>query len=386
MNKIVSKLLFLVLMLSLLSGCNSDSGQQDKKEIKVGITSTAQYTILPLVDRFNEENESYVVNYTIIGDMQDFNQYQYDLMQMSENIQDGSCLFDAIVAMNDEINTATSNFENLQPYIYNDDELAGNTFPNFLESITVSDQITSMWLRIGYETMLVAENDKLSLPILTLEEVDQNFEKSGYSKLFSDIVDGRTFFEKLGKAYMLYHTDFSTSTCNFNTDEFRTLLIWCKNKTYSTIETDDKNFVEISFNPYYVSASILGKLFNGYPVNGHGVSYYNNRYETISIIESSKNKEEVWAFAKYLALNCDNSPFNYSRYIENISSDLSDEQLLSYCEQLDNTSLAMVDEYEPIYRIMDKYADDFFCGNISVDFAIEMIQKETTEYLQSSYK
>lgn len=372
--------------------------------VRVGvIDGVASQNIAKTVTRMNAADSPYIYETTVFSnDEQELNRFRAELAAGS---------FDLVVFHN-EINTSTSFFEDLYPYLDRGEELSRASFlPNLLESTSVQGQLHQIWNSVTIATMIAREDfvgDGRGLSIADCERLVAE------KKELQSLLDNRTSSEYtlkqdllLNIAYMAMtaFVDTENASCHFDSEEFMNLLSLC-DRIKANPDSSGTDF--LLYSAWVGSAADLPKMeeklgrcsFVGYPDGKEGIHYYQltNNYEhcmAAAIPSNSLNKEGAWHFIKMLLsrsnqLTIANTygagmPVVYDVLKETSSLIADEKDTAAFYDLLERTKYAELYGDATLREIIIDSSQAYLNGEKTLKETAQLIQSKASIYVAEQY-
>lgn len=372
--------------------------------VRVGVVdAVASQNIAKTVTRMNTADCPYIYETTVFsGDEEELNRLRAGLAAGS---------FDLLVFHN-EINTSSSSFEDLYPYLDADGELSRESFlPNLLESLSVKGELHQIWNSVMISTLIAQEEyvgDGRGLSIADCERIVAENDE------LQSVLDNRTANESalkqdllLNIAYMAMtaFVDKENASCNFDSEEFMNLLSLC-DRIKANPDSTGTDF--LLYTALVGTADALPDMeetlgscsYVGYPDGGDGIHYYQlpNEYENCmaaAIPSGSGNKEGAWYFIKTLLsranqLTIANSfgtgfPVNYEVLKEAVATNASAEDAGALHGLLERTKYAELYGDATLREIIIDSSQAYLSGEKTLKETARLIQSKAGVYMAEQY-
>lgn len=324
--------------------------------------------------------------------------------------------FDLIIFSN-EINTDSTMFDDLYPYIDVDPELSREDFlPNLLESMSSGGELHQLWNSVYVHTMLAREDivgDGYGLTVKDCEQLAEEndsvqsvFEnhRASQSAVWEDTL--------LSIAYLAEaaFVDKAEGTCNFDSEEFSDLLYLCANTRYTPYEMQRDWLLYTgqvkSADTLAESEALYGRcVYIGYPNGGGGIHYYalDNDYEnsmTMAIPSNSRNKEGAWAFIRWtlsrseqlkLANKSSNGvptpsmPVIFPVLREVTDLNTGERDTAQFYDLLERTKYAELSGDSTLRELIISSSQAYLAGEKSLEETVDIIQSRVGTYMAEQY-
>lgn len=372
--------------------------------VRVGvIDGVASQNIAKTVERMNTADCPYIYEAAVFNsDEQGLNKFRAEL---------ASGAFDLIVFHN-EINTGTSSFEDLYPYIDGDEELSRESFiPNLLSSTSIHGELHQIWNSVTISTMIAREDIVGDGRGLTVADCERLVAENGeiQSLLDNKLSDENTLkqdlLQNIAYTAMAAFVDTEAARCDFDSDEFMNLLSLC-NRMKANPDSTGKDF--LLYSQQVGGADSLSGMeqtlgpcaFVGYPDGADGIHYYKltdnfERCMATAIPANSLNKDGAWHFIKMLLsrssqLNVANTfgagiPVIYD-IVKETSDRIADERNAAlFYDLLARTKYAELYGDATLRDIIIEGGQAYIAGGKTLKETAENIQSKASIYLAEQY-
>lgn len=277
--------------------------------VRVGvIDGVASQNVTKTVERMNTADCPYIYETTV------FNSDEQGLNKFRAELATGA--FDLIVFHN-EINTGSSSFEDLYPYIDGDEELSRESFiPNLLSSMSIHGELHQIWNSVMISTMIAREDivgDGRRLTVVDCERLvaeNRDIQSLLDNKLSDENTLKQDLLQNIAYTAMAAFVDTEVASCSFDSEEFMNLLSLC-DRIKANPDSTGNDFLLYSQQVggadalSYKEQTIGPCAFVGYPDGADGIHYYMlpNDFEhcmAAAIPANSQNKQGAWNFIKML--------------------------------------------------------------------------------------
>ncbi len=199
--------------------------------------------------------------------------------------------------------------EDLYPYM-GDDALINkaNYSDNLLEGYTINGKLICIPKRFYFRPLCSIGSRTASVQNWTLPEIIALTERYPDAPLFDPpIYDGESILELLCTPYYLEHfVDWEAKKANFDSDEFRNMLIWIKAQAEKPVSENETGLVTIHHQLYdfinYLSIEWSYDeevVLQGQPsADGEGC-FSATACNALGILYNSRHKEGAWEFLRY---------------------------------------------------------------------------------------
>lgn len=372
--------------------------------VRVGvIDGVASQNIAKTVSRMNTADCPYIYEINVYAnDDQGLNKFRAEL---------SSGVFDLVVFHN-EINTRSSFFEDLYPYLDEDGELSRDSFiPNLLESTSVHGELHQIWNSVMISTMVAREDivgDGKGLTVADCERlVSENNEIQSLldNKLSDESALKQDLLLNVAYMAMTAFVDTENASCNFASEEFMNLLSLC-DRIKANPDSTGKDFLLYSAN--VGSANYLSNIeqtfgecsFVGYPDGKDGIHYYQlpNDYEhcmAAAIPSNSLNKEGAWYFIKMLfsrssQLNIANTfgtgmPVIYDILKETSEYAANERDCSKLYDLLERTKYAELYGDDTLREIIIDSSQAYLAGKKTLEETVQLIQSKANLYISEQF-
>lgn len=355
-----------------------------------------------VLEEFNSENTEYECHATHYSDAE-IDQFLVDMSL--GNTPD-------LVISKSNLKINSNVYEDLFEYIDSDTELSRENFiPHYLDALSEEGKLPQIWDQVAICTLVARQSDVGNG--YGLWPKDYNCivaENPDYYAVFQSFMSKTNLLGWIARIGVSTFVDFENHVCNFDNNQFQSLLEWCKEMGDDIVEGSDQPIYDISETvlsfEYITSLMRLESLlriyrepisFVGFPNGADGYSYYTISGDTygksMSIPQNSNNKKGAWEFIKW-QLSFDhqvelgkyaNIPVNVQALQHKAESELSNEsqnfltELLSkvyYAEKLNDNALINI--------IVDSGLG-FIYGDKTIEDTVDIIQSRSSIYIAEQY-
>lgn len=311
-----------------------------------------------------------------------------------------------LVIFNQGINTATSAFEDLYPYLDADPELGRDSFlPNLLEDLSVSGELHELWTEVNVYTLAARAADVGDGRGLTTADYDRILAESDqYQALFQTFMDKHNLLLFVSTVGISHYVDRASGACSFDDPHFRELLAWCSQMCDPVPEGS------FDVTPLYPEDVVLwlvplqapGQVHNldshvfqepfvfvGFPTGDDNGSFYIQNGLSMAIPRAAGNKEGAWAFLRSRLLPKAQQRLRFPVHLDTMLSlareDLNEDEISLLLDLLEHTGFAENIADAPLRRIVIECGTAYLGGEKTLDEAIELLQSRASIYLSERY-
>ena len=310
-----------------------------------------------------------------------------------------------LILFNGNVDTRSSQFENLYDYIDSDPELSRSSFiPNLLSAMETDGELHEIWTGVQISTLAARTSDVGNGRGLTTEDYDRILdENDNYYSVFQSFMTGSNLLSWIADISSGEYIDWNNGTCHFTDQSFADLLEWCK-KMAPEYEGEQAN---ISYDISEVILSVetisdvrritsirdnLGEPFTfvGFPSsNGQG-HYFSCAYGCSAAIPStSKNIEGAWEFIRAQLMTqkqissypIDGLPV-ISDALERVANTNLGRLEINVLEELvNNTTKAISYGDQQIRSIIVEAGNGYLSGGRTIEDTVAAIQSRISVYV-----
>ena len=342
--------------------------------------------IINLVDRFNQNNEQYVVTIEYVGDM---SQEQLNALIASGN---GPDIY-AMIGMDMFENVSHSKvFEDLYPYLENYEIDNTNRLLQPLLDACIEDDNALYIIPIDFMIWsFCAQKDLLSSDQTDITNL-LDIKSTNDAQAFSALMSRTDLWYWISNLYLNNHYNSVTNTFDFKTEEFTLLLESCIRVSDNQNSFDDSGIVHLEQIPGILRLQYLhNKYGTNYTLNTALGSAFSVQ-QSLAISSQSKNKDAAWQFVREalssnfpqssdLCLPATEERFNalIEQGINGVLWNLNDPIIITEYEKAELTNVLngtsiLLDEYPSVIQVMKEEADKFFAGAKNVEETVSAIQ------------
>lgn len=339
---------------------------------------------------------------------------QFDLLRTA--ISTGNApdlvLFPADLYNGEPLDTNSSYFEDLFPYIDSDPELSRESFiPNLLEATSVDGRLTQLCQYVDIYSIAVRASDTGGSKTLTTEDYMRILrENEGYTAVQPPWVSRESLLSWAATLSCSIYIDKGNAVCGFDSEEFSRLLQWVKN-TGGNYKDGDPLPDESNYAEYVAFLSQIGtayrikgdeKLFGkpvayvGFPVGNQPGNIYSCGGYCMAIPTLGNNKEGAWEYIRtQLSFTAQyNSqkenlfpkiPVNLEAAKQLASKELSKEEVGQLIDLMSTTKYAKNYTDEPLYEIIMTNGLAYLAGDKTLEETVSLIQSRASMYMAEKY-
>lgn len=317
-----------------------------------------------------------------------------------------------LVIFKDTVNTSSSYFEDLLPFIDSDSELSRDSFlPNLLDALATDGELYQLWDQVLIYTIAARASDVGDGQGMTSADYNRMVAESDqYQTVFDMNITKQSLLNWIAQMSVGTFVDKAHATVDFDNQAFRELLAWCKDmgdgiKEGSDSIVYDRSEILLLFEIVQGMGRIdyLPELFGeppvfvGFPNGSDGFSYYSISGDSygraMAIPKNSQNKEGAWEFIKYM-LSLDrqlnlgeyaNLPVNYEALKRIADSTISDDAKVLLFSLLGRTKYAQAYADEGLVEIIISSGQSYLNGDKSLEETIKLIQSRASIYVSEQY-
>lgn len=355
-----------------------------------------------VLEEFNSENTKYECQATEYSE----NEIDQFLVDMSlGNAPD-------LVISKSNLKIGPNMYENLFEYIDSDPDLSRDGFiPHYLDALSEEGKLPQIWDQVAICTLVARQSDVGNGYGLWPEDynsiVDEN---PDYYAVFQSFMSKTNLLEWIARIGISTFVDFENPSCNFNNEQFQSLLEWCREMGDDIVEGSDQPVYDISETllsfEYITSLMRLESLLNiyrepisfvGFPNGAEGYSYYTISGDTygksMAIPQNSSNKEGAWEFIKWqLSFNHQvelgkyaNIPVNAQALQHKAESELSNESKNFLADLLSKVCYAEKLNDNALINIIVDSGQGFIYGDKTIEDTVDIIQSRSSIYVAEQY-
>lgn len=372
--------------------------------VRVGvIDGTASQSIAKTAQRMNTTDCPYIYETTVFNsDEQGLNKFRAEL---------ASGAFDLIVFHN-EINTGSSAFEDLYPYIDGDEELSRESFiPNLLSSMSIHGQLHQIWNSVMISTMIARADivgNGRGLTVADCEKLvaeNRDVQSLLDNKLSDENTLKHELLQNIAYAAMAAFVDTESANCRFDSEEFMELLSLCDRIKPNPASTGNDFLLYSQLvsgaDALTDAEQMLGSCaFVGYPDGGDGIHYYMlpNDFEhcmAAAMPANSQNKQGAWNFIKILLsrsnqLSVANTfgagfPVIYDIVKETGDRTADAQSAAQFYDLLTRTKCAELYGDATLRDIIIENGQAYIAGGKTLQETAQLIQSKASIYLSEQY-
>lgn len=312
-----------------------------------------------------------------------------------------------LLLFNNNVNTASDEFEDLYTYIDSDEELSRDSFiPNLLEALSVDGELHEIWRDVSVNTLAARVSDVGKATGLTVEDynlIASNSEK--YEAVFQTFMSKENLLKWVSTVGISAFVHKGSGSCNFDDPEFSQMLEWCKSMGNEIPEGSD--FPSLDISEVLLTVEMISTperiknirnnfgepyTFVGFPTgDGNGHFYSNGFNGCMAIPKASKNKDGAWEFIRSqlvesAQVNVEYSlPVNIFAFKHKAESVLSDEEISLFMELLNNTK--HVENYSDsvVRNIIMECGKAYLLGDKTIEDTVKLIQTKASIYFAEQY-
>ena len=373
--------------------------------VRVGVLDgAASQSLTKSVSRMNSSDCPYIYETTSYNcfEEESLNKFRAELV---------SGAYDLIIFHN-EINTSTSFFDDLYPYIDADEVLSRESFlPNLLDSLSIHGELHQIWNGASIATMIAQEDivgDGRGLTVVDCERLVSTHDdiQSILDNKFSDEAAlKQDTLQNIAYLAMTAYLDKENATCNFDSEEFANLLSLC-GRIKANPDSTGTDFLLYSawissandlagYEQYYGPCS-----FVGYPDGKDGIHYYQlpNDFENnmaTAIPANSQNKQGAWYFIKTMLsrsnqLKIANTygsgmPVIYDITKEVAERTANENETTEFYDLIARTRYAEVYGDATLRSIIIDNSQAYLAGTRSLDETVKLIQSKASVYVSEQF-
>lgn len=277
---------------------SDDTKEQDT--IVIAAINDNDTELLSYVNQYNREMKDWRIEFRNYG-VQSETPYN-DLLK---DIMTGNAP-DIFVTNNMNLETLITKgmLEDMGKYIDKDKILNKDYFADgFLDAMKIDGYQYVLTNNICIETLAGRKNDVSSFENKwNLDALTECYNNKSNINLIDDS-SAVEIFTKLFEADITEYIDFKNTSCNFNSDEFRKLLEFCRKLPDNKCEDSMLRSVTISepANIQYIDTIYEHQAaYTGYPSYNGGQSFITSQSAVFAIYSASENKEKAWNIIKEL--------------------------------------------------------------------------------------
>lgn len=337
-----------------------------------------------------------------------------DLLRVNAELASGA--YDLIV-FHDEINTASSLFEDLYPFLDTDPDLSRDDFlPHLLKSTEVNGQLHQLWNSVSIETYAARSdliNDSVSVTLSDCKRLVIEKE-SIHSLIIPWAIPTQFALEDAQKAALnniimpslAIFVDKQSAFCRFDNEEFAGLLSICTDLCVDAEITRQNTLLNLtSVVSAYDAVQLSERLgapvvYIGFPNGNGGYHYYNlggdyYRDMSMAIPKNSEQKDGAWAFIhamlsekEQIKLQTRQQPalpviYNVLRRYNDLNVKYEDATKLY--DLLERTMYARNFTDGELYNLIMEACMPYLNGEKSLEETIKLVQSRASIYVAEKY-
>ena len=313
----------------------------------------------------------------------------------------------------DNVNTDSSFFEDLYPYIDSDPDLSRESFlPNFLEALSSGGELHQLWERTEMNSLLARASDVGDGAGMKPEDYNRiAAENENYAAVFQSFIDKNALLAHVANMGIITCVDKENATCNFATAAFRDLLAWTKDMGADFIEGTDNGPAQgpdtvvlmLGILQRVQNAKAVNTMFGepgvyvGYPDGEDGFHYFSSHADagvSMAIPKNSRNKEGAWAFIKSrLSMEKQSAggifdqgiPVLYEAARRIAETELDETARSAFYDLLSKTKYAETYADRTLQDIIIECGQSYLSGDKSLADTVNLIQSRAKIYVAEQY-
>lgn len=312
-----------------------------------------------------------------------------------------------LLLFNNNINTASDEFEDLYSYIDSDTELSRGSFlPNLLEGLSVNGELHELWVDTGINTIAARVSDVGDGKGLTIDDYERMVDGAEkYVSVFQPFMSKDNLLKWAATVGISAFVDKSSGTCSFDTPDFIRMLAWCASMGNGIPEGSDypsSDISEVLLSVEMISTPTRIKnirenfgepyVFVGFPIGKDAGNFYANGYSgCMAIPKASRNKAGAWAFMRSQLVEAAQTgikyalPVNLDALMREAEAVLSEDELLLLEDLLSSTKYTENYSDSAIRDIIMECGKAYLAGDKTADETAAMIQSKASIYLAEQY-
>ncbi len=370
----------------------------ERSVVKVALVGVSDFVL----EEFNSENTEYECKATEYAE-DEINRFLAD-MSLGK-VPD-------LVISKSNLKLSPDLYEDLFEYIDSDAELSRDSFiPNYLSALSEEGKLPQIWDQTAVCTLAARQSDVGNGYGLWPGDYNSIVnENPNYAAVFQSFMSKTNLLEWISRIGVSTFVDFENRSCNFDNEQFKSLLAWCKEMGDDIVEGSNQQAYDISETvlsfEYITSLTRIESLlaiygepisFVGFPNGADGYSYFTISGDTygkaMSIPKNSNNKEGAWAFIRWqLSFNHQvglgkyaNIPVNARALQHKAESELSKESQGLLVDLLSTVSYAEKLNDKALIRIIVDSGQGYVYGDKAIEDTVDMIQSRASIYMAEQY-
>lgn len=391
-------------------------GQQEEysRQSVVKVLVNAELSdMIKQLTAMNKADSPYYYEYTT-RDLEDEGELTRLLTEITAGSAPDLILYNASDLNGSCLNTSSSAFEDLYPFIDADESLERDDFlPGLLPALETGGELHELWLSVEIRTLAARVSDVGDGKNLTAEDLSRIYQDAGKYKCMIYDTAAADFLSRLAQIGIAQFVDASAGTCHFDDPAFRSLLAWCGEQSFNRrIPPEESMMSEEYINLFrlmHLEEALMHEpfVFTGYPsADGCGNFYVSSGRSCCraAIPAGSQNKEGAWAFLRaqlavdsqvkanapmYTALPVIYEALERAAY-EPIGMDpmrdyMSDDQREQLFDLLARTNKAKTAGDEQLIDFIVSAGQAYLAGDKTLDETVALIQNHASIYLAEQY-
>ncbi len=312
-----------------------------------------------------------------------------------------------LVIFNQGINTASSAFLDLYPFLDRDRELKRESFlPMLLQDLSIRGELHELWTEVNVCTLSARAADVGDGKGLTTADYERILaENDQYQAMFQGFMDKVNLLRYVSTVGISRYVNREDGSCSFDAPSFRELLSWCSKMCDEQPEgsfdaavlypEDVVLWVEWMQTPSRVSMmrdNVYHEpfVFVGFPTGDDMGSYYTMAGFSMAIPAAARDPEGAWAFLRSRLLPREQLHLRFPVNLEAaktlaLEEGTTEEDMALLQDLLEHTGFAENLADEALRDMVMECGLAYLHGEKSLDEAIDLLQSRASIYMAERY-
>ena len=312
-----------------------------------------------------------------------------------------------LIVFNNNLDTASSLFEDLYAFLDKDSFLSRDSFlPNYLSTLEINGELHELWTGCSIITLSARASDVGDGKALTTADYDRILaENDNYEAIFDNYMTKDELLKWIADISLGEYVDKETGTCHFTDPSFADLIAWCGKMTNGFGSGETAWGYDISqvilttlWLDYMPTVHDLWiaygeqPVFVGFPSNNGYGNYYSSPYGNccMAIPKASHNKDGAWTFIREQLLTEKQMtssffPVNYEAFQRMAHASLNEEECDSLFVLLHHTTKSINYSDHKLEEIIVSAGTAYMNGEKSLDETVDLIQSRASIYISERY-